>query len=114
MEVGCANKKTRWSLLERAGFWPILLGPDCPQIQYSFFWQLHGADALVVALNRRCLLALALGGRLFVKLAGTQVGEQAEFLNGALEAAQCNLERLVVFYADGGHSMGPIGAPRGN
>jgi hypothetical protein len=55
-----------------------------------------------VALDGRGLLALALGGRLFVELAGTQIGQQAELFDSALEAAQRDVERLVFFYADGG------------
>jgi len=48
-----------------------------------------------VALHGGCLLALALGGRLFVELAGAQVGQQAELFDGALEAAQGDVEGLV-------------------
>src|SRR5205814_3770555 len=65
--------------------------------------QLHAADALEVALDGCRLLALALGGGLFVELAGTQIGQQAEFLDGALEAAQCHIERLVFFDANRSH-----------
>jgi len=51
-----------------------------------------------VALDGRGLLALALGGGLFVELAGAQFGQQAQLLNGALEAAQgsFSLTRMVV------------------
>jgi hypothetical protein len=66
-----------------------------------FFRQLHGADALVVALDGGSLLALALGGGFFVKLAGTQIGQQAQFFDGAFEAAQSDVEGFVVFYTDG-------------
>jgi hypothetical protein len=61
------------------------------------------ADALVVALDGSGLLALALGGRLFVELAGAQVGQQAQFFDGALEAAQSDVKRLVFFNTDGRH-----------
>src|SRR5437764_14481604 len=70
------------------------------------FRQLHAADALEVALDRSGLLALALGGGLFVELAGTKIGQQAEFLDGALEAAQCHVERLVFFDANRSHVSG--------
>src|SRR6476619_7360667 len=66
--------------------------------------QLHAADALEVALHGGRLLALALGGRLFVELAGTQVGQQAELFDGALEAAKSDVERLVFLDANGGHA----------
>src|SRR5206468_2759257 len=65
--------------------------------------QLHAADALEVAFDGCRLLALALGGGLFVELAGTQIGQQAEFFDGALEAAQCHIERLVFFDANRSH-----------
>src|SRR5690349_9210497 len=65
--------------------------------------QLHAADALEVALDRGRLLALALGGRLFVELAGTQIGQEAELFDGALEAAKSDVERLVFLDANGGH-----------
>src|SRR5664279_4084389 len=58
--------------------------------------QLLAADALVMALDGRGLLALALGGRLFVELAGAQFGQQARLLDGALETAKRCLEGLVV------------------
>jgi DNA-binding transcriptional LysR family regulator len=69
----------------------------------QLFRQLHGANALVVALDGGCLLALALGGGLFVELAGAQVGQQAQFFDGAFEAAQSDVEGFVVFYTDGRH-----------
>src|SRR5690606_13842392 len=65
--------------------------------------QLHRAHTLVVALDGGCFLALALGGGLFVELAGAQIGQQAEFFDGALEAAQGDVEGFVVFYTDGRH-----------
>ena len=60
------------------------------------------AQALVIALDCGGQLALALGGGLLVELAGAQVGQQAEFFDGALKAAQRNfigfvsLTRMVV------------------
>src|SRR5712664_3873517 len=53
------------------------------------------AQTLVVALYGGGELAFALGGRLFVVLAGAQLGEQAGLLHGALEATHGHLERLV-------------------
>src|SRR5204863_110237 len=58
---------------------------------------------LVVTLDCGCELALSLGGRLLVVLAGTQLGEQAGLLHGALEAAHRHFERLVFFHAYGRH-----------
>ena len=51
----------------------------------QLFGQLHAAHALVVALDGGGLLAFALGGGFFVELAGAQLGEQAQLLDGALE-----------------------------
>ena len=65
--------------------------------------QLHAADALEVALHRGRLLALALGSGLLVELARTQIGEQAELLDRALEAAQGHVERFVFLDANGSH-----------
>jgi hypothetical protein len=56
-----------------------------------------------VAFHSSGFFALALSRGLFVKLAGTQVGEQTQFFNGALEAAQGDVEGLVVFNSDRGH-----------
>ena len=56
-----------------------------------------------MALHRGGLLALALGGRLFVELAGAQLGQQAGLLDRALEAAQRDLEGLVFADANAGH-----------
>src|ERR1043166_1830069 len=50
------------------------------------------AHALVAALHRGGVLALALGGRLLVELAGAQLGEEAGFLDRALEAAESHVE----------------------
>jgi len=72
--------------------------------------QCLAAQALVVALDRSGELALALGGRFFVKLARAQLGEYACFLNGALEAADGNFKRLVFFDADTRHCLFPLGS----
>src|SRR2546422_8765946 len=58
------------------------------------------AQTLVVALYGGGELAFALGGRLFVVLAGAQLGEQAGLLPGALEAGHGHPERLVFLYPD--------------
>src|ERR1700761_6419559 len=72
--------------------------------------QLHAANALVVALDGRGLLALAFGGRLFVELARAQFGQQTQLFDGALEAAQGHVERLVFLDTDGRHvSKNPSG-----
>src|SRR5260221_12306753 len=65
--------------------------------------QLLAADALVVALYGCRLLALALGGRLFVELARPQFGQQARLFDRALETAKRGLEGLVFADADTRH-----------
>ena len=57
--------------------------------------QLHAANALVVALAGSGVFTFALGGWFFVGLTGAQLGEEAGFFDGALEAAQCYFERFV-------------------
>src|SRR4051812_41303419 len=56
-----------------------------------------------MALHRGRLLALALGGGLLIELAGAQLGEQAQLLDGALEAAKCHVEGLVFLDSNGRH-----------
>src|SRR5258706_9935610 len=53
------------------------------------------AQALVMALHRRGELALALGSRLLVVLAGTQLGEKTGLLHCPLEAPHGDFKRLV-------------------
>jgi len=68
------------------------------------FWRQHlAANPLVMAFHSSSGLALALGGGLLVELASTQLGEQAGFFNGALEATDCNFKRLVFFDANTWH-----------
>jgi hypothetical protein len=57
----------------------------------------------VVALDGGGQLALALGGWLLVELAGTQLGQQTGFFNGALETANRYFERLIFLQENGGH-----------
>src|SRR5574343_273511 len=90
-------KKTRSGVPQRVLFRPKRLG------SVQLLGQLHAAHALVVALDGGGLLALALGGRLFVELAGAQLGQQTQLFDGALEATQSDVERLVFLDADGGH-----------
>src|SRR6201996_249626 len=73
------------------------------KLSVELLGQLHAANALVVALDGRGLLALAFGGRLFVELAGAQFGQQTQLFDGALEAAQGHVERLVFLDTDSGH-----------
>jgi len=56
-------------------------------------------QALLVALDGSGGLALALGGRLFVELTGTEFSDDTSFLARTLEAADGNLEGLVFFNA---------------
>src|SRR5439155_13409026 len=65
--------------------------------------QLLTAQALVVALDRRGELALALRRGFFVELAGAKLGQEACLLDRALEAAQCHLKGLIFADADAGH-----------
>src|SRR5688500_6775325 len=53
-------------------------------------------------------LALALGGRLLVVLAGAQLGQKTGLLDGALEAAHRHFERLVFLDANGGHQTSQV------
>ena len=71
----------------------------------ELLWQLLAADALVVALYGSSELALALGSRFLVELARAEFGQQAGFLNAALEAAQSDFEGLVFFNANSGHVL---------
>ena len=89
-------KKTRTGRTRRA----VCTGPAGSE---HLFGQLHAAHTLVVAFHSGGFFALALGRGLFVELAGAQVGEQAQFFNGALEAAQGDVEGFVVFNSDRGH-----------
>ena len=61
------------------------------------------AQTLVMALDRRGVLALTLRGRLFVEFARAQFRQQPGLFNGALEAAHGYFERLVLFDAYGRH-----------
>src|SRR5690606_2597464 len=65
--------------------------------------QLLAADALVMTLDRGGMLALALGGGLFVEFARTQLGQKADFFNGALKTAQSSFKRLVFFKTNSRH-----------
>lgn len=65
--------------------------------------QLHAAHALVVAFDSSSFFALALSGGLFIKLTCAQLGEQAQFFNGALEAAQGGFVWFVFFDSYCGH-----------
>src|SRR5512144_35849 len=65
--------------------------------------KLLAAQALVVALDGGGELALALGGGLFVELAGPKLGEQTCLFDGALEAAHGHFEGFVVADANTRH-----------
>ena len=69
----------------------------------QFFGQLHGTNAFVVAFDGSRFFTLALSGRLFIKLACPQIGQQGKFLNRALEASQRDIKGLVIFYANSRH-----------
>ena len=63
------------------------------------------AQTLVVTLHGSSQLALALGCRLLVKLAGAQFGQQTGLLYGTFEAAHCYFERLIFFNTYGCHGQ---------
>jgi hypothetical protein len=58
-------------------------------------WQLHAANALIVALAGGCVFAFALGRWFFVSLACAQLGQQTSFFDGALKATHCCFEGFV-------------------
>ncbi len=62
-------------------------------------------DALRMALHGGGLLALAFLSGLFVVLAATKFSQNAGFLTGALEAAQCGVKVLVFADANAGHEL---------
>ena len=62
----------------------------------------------MLALDSGSSLALALGGGLFVKLTGAQLGQETRLLDSALEAADGNLERLVFLDANIRHVIHPL------
>lgn len=75
----------------------------CRYFLIHLLWQHLAAQALKVTLDRCGTFAFAFGGRFFVELARTQLGQQAAFFNRPLEAAQCHFKWLVFFKANGGH-----------
>src|SRR5690606_17313168 len=70
-------------------------GPEDRRVSVELLGQHLAAQALEVTLDRRRLLALALGGGLLVVLARAELGDHAGLLDGALEAAQGHVERFV-------------------
>lgn len=56
-----------------------------------------------MALDGGSLLALALGGRLFIEFTGAELREKAGLFNGALEATKSDFKRFVFFNANGRH-----------
>lgn len=57
-----------------------------------------------MALYSRGLFAFAFLGRLFIKLAATELGQDASFLTGAFKPAQGGIKILILFYADTRHT----------
>jgi hypothetical protein len=57
-----------------------------------------------MALYCRCLFAFAFLGRLLVKLATTQLGQDTRFLAGTLEPTQGGVKILIFFNADTRHT----------
>ncbi|MEA2987183.1 MAG: tRNA N6-adenosine threonylcarbamoyltransferase [Alphaproteobacteria bacterium] len=56
-----------------------------------------------MALHRGGKLALALGGRLLIELAGAKLGQETGLFHGALEAAHRHFERLIFLDTNGWH-----------
>src|SRR5213595_1237717 len=75
-----------------------------PSGSIEFWRQRLAAQALVVPLDGGGELSLAVGSRLFVELAGAQLGEKPGLFHGPLETAQRHLEGLVFLDAYGGHA----------
>ena len=67
--------------------------------------QLHAADAFIVAFAGGSVFAFALGGWLFIRFTSAQLGEEACFFDGALEATHCNFKGLV--FADFNNHVWP-------
>ena len=61
------------------------------------------AQAFLQAFHCGCFFAFALGSRLFVGFAGTQLGQQAGFFYGAFETAHSDFKGFVFFYTDCRH-----------
>src|SRR5439155_21016443 len=101
--IGLRNAKGRIASPLRCG---------SPARSIKFGRQLLTAQALVMALDCSGELALALGGGLFVELAGAELGQETCLLDRALEAAQCHLEGLIFADADTGHwRIDPFATP---
>ena len=62
----------------------------------------------MLAFNGSGSLTLALGGGLFIKLTGAQLGQKTCLFDSALEAADSNLERLIFFDANVRHNFHPL------
>ena len=62
-------------------------------------------EAFEVPFDRSGFLALALLGRLLVKLAAAQFRQDAGLFAGTLEAAQGGIKVLILFYANTGHTV---------
>tara|TARA_Y100001001_G_scaffold65820_1_gene63359 strand:+ start:1461 stop:1742 length:282 start_codon:yes stop_codon:yes gene_type:complete len=60
-------------------------------------------ELLGVTLDSGSGLALALGSRLLVLLTTTNLGQNAGFFTGTLEATQSDVKRLVITYFDRRH-----------
>ena len=82
--------------------WPSGIG-ETDSVQLGR--QRLAAQALVVALDCRSELALALGGGLFIELARAQFSQYACFFNRALEAADSDFKRLIFLDADTRHCL---------
>lgn len=67
----------------------------------------------LVALHRCGGLAFAHRGRLFIELTATNLGEDASFFTGPLEATQSDVERLVFLDSNVGHKTLKLGKKGG-
>ena len=74
----------------------------------QFRRQGQATEALVLTFYGSGSLALALGGGLFVKLTGAQLGQEARLLDSTLEAANRHLERLVFLDTNVRHINHPL------
>ena len=85
---------------ERLGNHGVIVTPNARKALVLASRQHLAANPFVMALHRRSLLALALGRGLLVELAGAELIEQADFLDGALKAPHGGFKGLVFFGAD--------------
>ena len=71
----------------------------------TFTLSLFARNALQVPFDGGSFFALALLRRLLVILTAAQLGEDTRLFTGTLEASQCSVEVLILFYANTRHTF---------